>query len=297
MQSFATIFLFVFAVLQGHLPWQVTAAFPHLPPPADASPDLSCPQAADIAPCICTVDLATSEINIDCSAISDEEELRKVFQADFPFIDLDELVIKGDKYRIGIFNFDENIFGSKSFKKITVFNTYLETIDSLTFANSFPVVKAMNFGNNRLHFFPFEILKDSVHLDTLILSNNLFEHMSDLNSNSLLKLDVSNNPGLRYEDQAFQTAPNLQVIDLSNTSLGHVTPLTFSYQTQLNDLDLSSNSIDYLYKDALKFLSTINVRINLDNNRIATVEPQAIYGNSDIQYICCVDIMCTCIHV
>ena len=41
-----------------------------------------CPGAADIAPCVCTVD--GSNLYMDCSAISSNEELNAVFLNDFP---------------------------------------------------------------------------------------------------------------------------------------------------------------------------------------------------------------------
>ncbi|MCI3751436.1 leucine-rich repeat domain-containing protein, partial [Escherichia coli] len=70
----------------------------------------------------------------------------------------------------------------------------------------------------------------------------------------------------------------LEVINLSNTNLGHIAPLTFAYQQRLTTLDLQGNSIDYLYANALKFMSSTPTTVNLDNNRIGTVEKDAITG-------------------
>merc|ERR1711957_961477 len=43
-----------------------------------------CPEPADIDPCVCTYHSIFNAMDIDCSAIESEEQLRHVFQSDFP---------------------------------------------------------------------------------------------------------------------------------------------------------------------------------------------------------------------
>lgn len=241
---------------------------------------LGCPDDSDIDPCTCTVDSTTADINMDCSNVLTETELSRIFGADFIFPDLNELVIQGTATDpVPIKTLEADTFGIVSFKHVTISNTELNHVDLLAFANSFPTIETMDFSNNQLDFFPFEILVDCKKLTTLHVENNVLVHVSLLHSESLLFFDASGNRELKYEDEVFQNAPMLQDINLSNTNLGHIAPLTFAYQQNLKTLNLEGNSIDYLYLDALKFLSNSPVTINLDRNKIGTVEAGAITGN------------------
>lgn len=247
--------------------------------PSVEATKLGCPVDTDIAPCICSVDSATAEINMDCSAVLGESELKRIFATDFLFPDLHKLVIQGTEIDpVPIQTLEADTFGKVSFNHVVISNTDLRSVASSAFANSFPTIETMDVSNNRIPFFPFEILAQCEKLTTLDIRNNVLEHVSLLHSNSLRFFDASGNVGLKYEDEVFQTAPMLEVINLSNTNLGHIAPLTFAYQQRLTTLDLQGNSIDYLYANALKFMSSTPTTVNLDNNRIGTVEKDAITG-------------------
>lgn len=275
MTSTFIILLFsqVALLLQG-LPRAVS-----LQSPSVEATKLGCPVDTDIAPCICSVDSATAEINMDCSAVLGESELKRIFATDFLFPDLHKLVIQGTEINpVPIQTLEADTFGKVSFNHVVISNTDLRSVASSAFANSFPTIETMDVSNNRIPFFPFEILAQCEKLTTLDIRNNVLEHVSLLHSNSLRFFDASGNVGLQYEDEVFQTAPMLEVINLSNTNLGHIAPLTFAYQQKLTTLDLQGNSIDYLYANALKFMSSTPTTVNLDNNRIGTVEKDAITG-------------------
>ncbi|XP_047473692.1 toll-like receptor 7 [Penaeus chinensis] len=274
--TFIILLLSQAALLFQGLP-QATAVSPESPSVEATS--LGCPDDLDIQPCTCTVDSATAEIDMDCSNVYDEYDLKRVFEADFLFPDLNKLVIQGTTSDpVPIKKLEADTFGKVSFKHVTISNTDLNSVALLAFANSFPTIETMDFSNNRLDFFPFEMLADCKKLTTLHVENNVLVHVALLHSESLLFFDASGNSELKYEDEVFQNAPMLQDINLSNTNLGHISPLTFAYQQNLKTLNLQGNSIDYLYTNALKFLSSSPITINLDNNRIGTVEPKAITG-------------------
>ncbi|XP_063585835.1 toll-like receptor 7 [Penaeus indicus] len=274
--TFILLLLSQAALLLQGLP-QATAVLPQSPSVEATS--LGCPEDADVYPCKCTVDDTTAEIDMDCSGVISEAELRRVFEADFLFPDLNKLVIQGaTNDPVPLKTLEEGTFGLVSFKHVTISNTDLNSVALLAFANSFPTIETMDFSNNHLEFFPFEFLADCKKLTTLYVQNNELVHVSLLHSESLLFFDASGNSELKYEDEVFQNAPMLQDINLSNTNLGHITPLTFAFQQNLKTLNLQGNNIDYLYLDALKFLSSSPITVDLDRNKIGTVEPGAITG-------------------
>lgn len=281
MTSASTILLFAQVVLLFHDLPQATAVSPSSPSVSIHPTDLGCPPAPEIDPCVCTVDGATADINMDCSDLIDNAQLKKVFEADFLFPDLNKLVIQGTTGRVGIRKLEADTFGKVSFKHITISYTELNTVEASAFANSFPTIQTMEVTDNLFEFFPFEILAECEKLETLYVQNNMLKHVSVLHSNSLTHFDASGNSDLKYEDEIFQTAPMLATINLSNIGLGHIAPLTFAYQQRLSSLELQNNNIDYLYENALKFMSSSVISLNLDNNRIGTVESNAITGNSN----------------
>ncbi|CAL4133709.1 unnamed protein product, partial [Meganyctiphanes norvegica] len=43
-----------------------------------------CPDAEDISPCVCTYDTVSKAMDLECSAVESEEQLKQIFKADFP---------------------------------------------------------------------------------------------------------------------------------------------------------------------------------------------------------------------
>ncbi|CAL4065175.1 unnamed protein product, partial [Meganyctiphanes norvegica] len=45
--------------------------------------EISCPDAEDIAPCVCAYGNGNTYMDLDCSSVESEEQLKQIFKADF----------------------------------------------------------------------------------------------------------------------------------------------------------------------------------------------------------------------
>ncbi|XP_071524585.1 oplophorus-luciferin 2-monooxygenase non-catalytic subunit-like [Panulirus ornatus] len=247
------------------------------PPPAEKSA-WPCPEPNDIFPCTCSE--SNLHIDLDCSNVADDYQLQKVFQADFPFHVFRYLIIvkKTTEKRVPITLLDETTFSNISFSNIRISHTKLRDIAPNTFNNSLTRLETLLVTDSFLTTFPFDILIDCPLLTDLRVFKNNITHMSNIRSNSLTYLQVSQNPYLRFEDQAFYNAPSLEYLLLNDIGLPHVAANSFSKQLHMKYLDLSHNRIEVLYTDALALRYSPIEQIKLDGNRIRTVQKGAISG-------------------
>lgn len=254
---------------------------------AAASPQRStnawpCPEPEDIFPCVCSE--SELHINLDCSDVSDDEELRQVFEADFPFTRFRNFTIEGSgpEERVPITELDKSTFNDISFTNIYITYTNLSVIAADTFDNSLSILESVTVTDSFLTLFPFDMLIDCPRLTELRVSNNNITHMSNIHSDSLTYLQVSNNPHLRFQDETFYSAPNLEYLFLNSIGLPHVASYTFSEQMNLKYLDLSHNNLEVLYEASLAFNTTSIMEIKLEGNQIHTVQEDAVSG----EFIC-----------
>lgn len=239
--------------------------------------DFPCPEAADIAPCVCSE--VGQELNLDCSNVIDDTQLQTVFKANFPFYNFTQLTIaanSGDP-RINIVNLIENTFQNISFSSIRISHTALTSIYPTVFDKSAPRLESLVVTDNFLTIFPFDVVDYAPFLTYLTVYRNNIIHMPEISSTSLTYLEIAYNPGLQYTDYALYNLPNLEYFLASEIELSHVGEDAFLYNTKLKHVDLSYNKLETLYAGSLNFASPIEELI-LSNNTIRTVEAGAIDG-------------------
>ncbi|XP_071524584.1 oplophorus-luciferin 2-monooxygenase non-catalytic subunit-like [Panulirus ornatus] len=237
-----------------------------------------CPEPDDIRPCVCVE--RNAHIDLDCSGVTDDDELQNSLQAYFPFHRFRNFTIKGNgpDELVPVTKLDKSMLGVLSFMMVEIVYTNITDIAADTFENSLSRLESLTITDNFISLFPFDMLIDCPHLSKLFLENNNIIHMSNIYSDSLNSLQVSYNPGLLFETQVFYGAPNLEYLYLDNIELAHVAADTFIMQTNLKYLDLSHNNIEVLYEDSLAFNNTGVKEIKLEGNSIHTVEQDAISG-------------------
>lgn len=76
-----------------------------------------------------------------------------------------------------------------------------------------------------------------------------------INSSSLVTLVLRANGHVRVHKKAFQLLPNLEVIDLSRNSLSYLYPDTFTENPVLRSVDLSFNNFRMLEQKLLVWSS------------------------------------------
>lgn len=219
---------------------------------------------------------------MDCSEVQNDEQLSAAFRANFPFTDLNQFtMIKSlSEDKIGVTKLSADTFGNVTFTSFAISHTTLTSVDDLAFSKSFAIMEFLVISYSELTSFPFDILKNCPKLKDLRVFNNQIKHMSNIHSESLEYLQVSHNPDLHFNDDTFQTAPNLKYLLLNKVDLQYIAPDTFAAQEKLEYLDLSMNKITSLVPDSLRFTSPVIGEIKLQNNHIETVEKGFISGLS-----------------
>ena len=156
-----------------------------------------CPEAADISPCICVASAArtTVEVNLelDCSAVTSEQELADVFKQSFPVTEFNKFSINWNWNITKL----EDIFNNVTFQEI-----YLDTLPNLVVITDYflenikHVVKRIEIRGTKLteETFPILLLERYTELTYLYLDNNKFRKIPQIESQYLTSVGFPHNP-------------------------------------------------------------------------------------------------------
>ncbi|CAL4094802.1 unnamed protein product [Meganyctiphanes norvegica] len=128
-----------------------------------------CPDAEDIAPCVCTYYNESNTMALDCSAVESEEQLKQIFKADFPLKNFREFYFQGNN---NLKVLEAGIFNGISFEIINIGNNDLEVIESQALDSCYEVVTDIFLKANRITFFPFDELSHFSKLSNFDIDSN-----------------------------------------------------------------------------------------------------------------------------
>lgn len=241
-----------------------------------------CPDSTTIAPCICrTEDVDGSQyLNMDCSDVGSNVVLERVFQGNFPVTKFWNLTISPIITDPELNELTPNVFGEVTFVNIVIEYTYIHTIDEEALSSMHETLIQLFLRNNRLDNFPFATLSTFAHLRFLNLGENRLSLMPNLESNSLLSIDLSSNTGLTFSHETFSGTPELEEVYLSNMGFTTFPPEVFSSLKNVKIIDLSSNGLagelgPYVIRVPLDAVEDLR----LNDNGITQINPHAITGN------------------
>ncbi|CAL4175997.1 unnamed protein product [Meganyctiphanes norvegica] len=222
-----------------------------------------CPDAEDIHPCVCTYYNEVA-MDLECSGLEGEDQLRQVFSADFPIKNFRRFIMYSNN---NLKVLESSVFNGISFEWISIEQSQLEVIEMHAFDSCYETTTYIRLLMNNITSFPFDDLFHFSKLSYFALSNNLLDMIPANAFNGLSALETLD---LEYTTSnfvgTFENLPNLRSIFLEHNDLTDIPG---------NFIKAGSYNLRYIY---------------LNSNSIVSVEPGAfdivaglefyIYGNS-----------------
>ncbi|CAL4108289.1 unnamed protein product, partial [Meganyctiphanes norvegica] len=230
-----------------------------------------CPDALDINPCRCTTDYDHS-LNLECSEVTGGTDLARVFQADFPELNFNRLIIK-DNGRVKHLN--AGTFGNVTFKEISVKYSGLELVKYHSIQSSFDTLEYLDFSANHLSTFPWGELSNYTSLIELHLASNNITSVPTIYSKSLTNLYLGNNSLSDVPTDVFKHLHHLEFFHLDLAGLTEIAEGTFADMSQLYSIHLFYNDLTRVPEGSFATRSSRLAYIYLSHNKITTVEPGA----------------------
>ncbi|CAL4126386.1 unnamed protein product [Meganyctiphanes norvegica] len=213
-----------------------------------------CPDAEDIAPCVCTYHKEDNVMDLWCSSVDSEDQLKQIFKADFPFKNFREFRIQENN---NLTVLEAGVFNGISFEIINIIYNKLEIIELQALDSCYETATEIYLYYNNITSFPFDELSHFSKLSRFDISDNHLSMIPADAFNGLTVLEHLNIFGNRASIVGtFQDLPNLRGIDLSVNAITTV-PVHF--------IKTGSSGLYY---------------IGLDDNNIISVEPGA-FDNVD----------------
>ena len=179
---------------------------------------LSCPNEADIRPCVCSTILA---LDLDCSEVLDEDQLLAVFHTDFPTHAFRRFTMYQNKH---LKTLRDYTFELVTFEEIWITDGVLEKVEENAFSHSAATVKSLIFNMNSISTFPFSSLSTFTELLSLDLRVNNLQWFPKITSPTLEVLYLSHNPLGGLPVDAFAGTPSIIDLHLSNTQITEILP-------------------------------------------------------------------------
>ncbi|CAL4064228.1 unnamed protein product [Meganyctiphanes norvegica] len=206
-----------------------------------------CPDAEDIAPCVCTYDTVSSAMDLDCSAVESEEQLKQIFKADFPFKNFNQFNLTGNN---NIKVLELGVFNGISFEIIHIEENSLEVIELHALDSCYETATEIYLYHNKITSFPFD--------DVSLFSK-------------LCYFTLSYNPLSVIPADAFHGSTALVYLYMSDNNADIVG--TFQDLPNLRNIYLGYNAITTIPVHFIKTGSSDLIYIDLHGNNIVSVEP------------------------
>ncbi|CAL4189052.1 unnamed protein product [Meganyctiphanes norvegica] len=229
-----------------------------------------CPDAEDIAPCVCTYDSVFNVMDLNCSAVENEDQLKQIFKTDFPFKNFTSLRIEHNK---NLKVLEAGVFNGISFENIYIVSNKLEVIELQALDSCHETATELYLINNKITSFPF---------DELSLFSKLRDFDISYNSLSVIPADAFHGlTALEYlyisDNNAdivgtFQDLPNLRDVYLNSNPITTTIPVQFikTGSSDLSSIGLSGNNIVSVEPGAFDIVDGLD--IDMDHNSLSTLD-------------------------
>lgn len=231
---------------------------------------IPCPNPHDILPCQCYA-ISNTTMDINCSNVTSEDQLRVVFSKRFPFINFRTLTIQGN-IRLNALRGGD--LGKCTFQNIDIRDSALIELEDSALENSYNTMMTLTLINNNLVSIP-EISQFS-SLWSLDFSYNALIEFPQLYSTTLSRLVLQGYAWDAVPVNAFKYLPALNTIQISFCSLAKLQPDTFT-NNNFGYISLESNNIGSIPTDGFLMYGSNNTLL-LNSNRITNIPPGAFSG-------------------
>ena len=244
-----------------------------------------CPE--NFEPCTCTDD-GNYNLIADCSLAKNDEELNTAFSTSFPFTNFASLTI--DQLDCGDCELDtinQNTFGDVYFINVTITGTSVSTIEDGAFEKSQDSLEVLYLAQNKIGYFPFEVIPSYSVLNTLDLTANAFASdyiISDIYSNSLTDLYLDSNPDLNFDASLVKGCRALKTVTFEGNNLVTIPEFAqepigmFTGLAHIQNISFSNNALGYIRTDTIVGNQNTLVHVDLSSNAISLVEERFVRG-------------------
>ncbi|CAL4093900.1 unnamed protein product, partial [Meganyctiphanes norvegica] len=232
-----------------------------------------CPNADDIFPCICSHHEGDGILDLDCSSVVDEDELKRVFSESFPTTTFNKFTINQNQY---LKNLPWNAFRSVTFLEICVNNGNAEIVHPGFMDSSVDTVNTIDLSYNTITSISFpHLMQNYTKLYHLDVSFNNITWVPALESDVLTYLNIGYNPIFHLAPTPFVGLPIIEKIYLTSIGLEELKTGLFVEHSHLQVIGLARNKLTVLPTDAFSTPSKNMTEIILIQNNIEVVHSNA----------------------
>ncbi|CAL4073746.1 unnamed protein product, partial [Meganyctiphanes norvegica] len=187
-----------------------------------------CPDAEDIAPCVCTYDSVSNVMDLDCSTVRNEEQLKLTFKTDFPFKNFNQFYLQNN-YNIKVL--EAGVFNGICFEIISINFNKLEVIELQALDSCYETATEMRLYGNKITSFPFDELSQFSKLRDF-----------DIRHNSLSLIPADAFHGLTALEGLYINLNNADIVGKFQ-DLPNLTTVIFTENFLVRGIHLDSNNI------------------------------------------------------
>ncbi|CAL4155141.1 unnamed protein product [Meganyctiphanes norvegica] len=209
-----------------------------------------CPDASVILPCICTHNNDDNSTDIDCSGVTSENELKKIFNSTLPTKNFGKFIIMYNKHLKVL---ESGVFNGITFEEFFISNNEIEKVENGAFNDSFATAYMMVLLGNKIQHFPFSTL-------------HKFANLTYLNLNF--------NPLGSIPSDGFQGITTLKMVSIMG-AVKKIAVGTFKNLTNVEKIYAAENSLRKVPSGLFVTGSDRIIYTIINNNNISSVEPNA----------------------
>ncbi|CAL4096391.1 unnamed protein product [Meganyctiphanes norvegica] len=213
-------------------------------------------------------------MDLDCSAVESEDQLRQIFIADFPFKNFRTFNLQHNK-KLKVL--ESYVFNTISFEKITIYYNEFEVIEDHALDSCYETATYVNFHHNKITSYPFDSLSNFVYLKLFGIAGNSLSTVPADAFHGITTLESiwiqGNTPNIVG---TFANLINLRVIAMGGNDLTLI-PTNFiqTGSTRLESIVLTFNDISSVEPDAFDIVE--GMLINMTSNSLSTLD-EATWG-------------------